>query len=176
VKGNRRKLLGVTDDSTPESVRFGKQLRAIREANSISPAQLLASLKMDYDERSLRKWEEGKALWGAITLFNRLADTLGVTLDELFGRVPRTPQHRLMAEEVSAMLLPKIREEVAAALRDHAGTASAEAFRIGHEREQVTEHLVDAADARDVSTTPSKADAAAPESASPVRRPARGGR
>lgn len=174
VKGNRRQLVAQGGEVTPESLRFGHSLRMIRKTRNMTAAQLLAVLGMDYSDRTLRKWEEGKGLWEAVTLVNRLADALKVSTDQLFGRAARTPNHHTVAREMSAILIPDIRRAVEHAVNRIAPDphlASDEEAALHPDVERGLDELAGG------STTPAASRPAPPPSAtSPTRRRSAGGR
>jgi transcriptional regulator with XRE-family HTH domain len=65
--------------------RMGARLKHLREAAELSQAKLAAAAGVS--PRTVQNWEYGKRTFD-IESAVRLADVLGITLDELVGREP----------------------------------------------------------------------------------------
>lgn len=65
---------------------FGQLLRAFREGKGWTPEQLAERAGLHWD--TVRKLERGDRARVSVDVASKLADALGLTLDELVGRKP----------------------------------------------------------------------------------------
>lgn len=71
--------------------RIGERIRMLRQKRDIPPSALAEALELSVSAYEAR--EEGTLSFSAREL-NRLAETLGVTLDDLFAGMVASPEDR----------------------------------------------------------------------------------